>query len=1131
MASQILPLNQLDQAGVIFDTPPSALPPNGFSDALNVRFKNGAVNKMKGEVNIFPNIFDDSTNPIGGVNANFDGSFIKYIAWWPNPNLTIEDSGYYLIVREEDDGGFRKDKAYLAKPGATALTADNLKGTFEAVDASYWQHTLFQGGFALVINNGHNVPHYILDLDNTNVANVPQFKRLPNWDSYYSNEVIYNDSFVRDVDAVTNNDFSSLVFNFGQEIDFDLKEIIVKRTTANGTVTTLTAAATGLNLDGETGTPNTIGYEPASAPDPIPENTSTTNQFLIYFDSDTNTTIITLPSSYGNDILVPDTISIELKSKEKVHVSCGVIKSFGDFLVAGNLVERDSEDLDSSNIIRSLTGVIRTSDAAKPGTIPINWNPFAAGVSTADEFIVANTGVVQEMVEMQGNLYIYSNDSIQVLRLTGNASVPIAISPVTNSYGCQTNKAVVEFNGVHFVVGSKDIYVFEGHPGSIKSVSDKRVREFLFEDLNTLHSKNLFCLKHSQEDEIWVCYPSRASTDGTCNTALIWNYRSNNWTKRTLNNVVAGNVGPVPGGGLPSVVLTFSGTSGDNGVYEAGAQEVRLLSIDSNFTMPANSVQMYTNDTNALMYGTGRNGDTQREVDGNGERPFYQQGVIPVYLITGPDNFSLEVSFSSSTELNASEVMDAISTAITEANDLAWSTTSIPSSFIQTTNHTRYISSVSLNSIEGQRAVDNSSVFEITKIVNGNSVDEPSGEDFNLSETVSQEGVSVLRATPTHIGLIMKTQSHSSGKSLVLVTIGDTGDYDPVEETGTVNGISYNANDTSEKVINKLKQFSSSFIVTDSGVNEVTITPANTEDIDSGFIDDIIINDSNENAISLESFINQASAGTIGNNSFNDEVYINPSSGNLEQHSNAPAISDISTLDTTVATSSILEDPDTIYDIDRPWPQEKINPNLEVPLLACRKNVEDSSNNEYTMNKIVASDIGWSYPSFNYTPRVAVKNDENTYTITNNDSPVSYESFIERQQLAVSPEFDTETISRITLWTQGNSKFSFEGNPVYNRLQIRVIGTDNPGQDQDLNTLADTDMRFNNFFVSENYKLDIRANGRYLNYRITDKILNSSNVELELITNENSSNNVEYSQNALWQLSGIQAEVIKGGGR
>ena len=56
MPDQIVPITQLDRNGVILDVPPVSLPPNVFTDARNVRFKDGAVRKMEGEVNIFPDL-------------------------------------------------------------------------------------------------------------------------------------------------------------------------------------------------------------------------------------------------------------------------------------------------------------------------------------------------------------------------------------------------------------------------------------------------------------------------------------------------------------------------------------------------------------------------------------------------------------------------------------------------------------------------------------------------------------------------------------------------------------------------------------------------------------------------------------------------------------------------------------------------------------------------------------------------------------------------------------------------------------------------------------------------------------------------------------------------------------------
>ena len=464
MPEQVIPITGLDTVGLIEDVPPVSLPPAAFSDCRNVRFRDGTVSKMGGDIDILPHI------SVGEQDV------FKYIVWWPNPNLAFENLGYYLLIIEQNDN----DNAYLIKvdeagtidsPLELTTSSENFKGTFEPSD--FWQHTFFQGGFALIINSGLEAPHYILDSEeNTETANVDNFAALPNWESY---------------------------------------------------------AADLATLEGYTDVAN-------------------------------------------------------------LTVTAGVIRSYGDFLVAGNFVERgDTTDSGgtvlTNQVIRSLPNIIRSSDIAAPGDIPQNWNPFATAVNTADEFVVTGDGVVQDFVELQGNMYIYSNSSISVMSRTGNPSTPLSVRPVTAAYGALTTDSVIEFDGRHFVVGSQDIYIFGGHPGSIQSVSDSKVREAFYQRLNTLDIHNLFVLRYRQKDEIWLCYPSQTATGGRADEALIWNYRNNTWTKRDLQGVISGTIGPILGGGLPRAEVGFSTTAPTANAVTSGSEHVNTLASSTDIVM------------------------------------------------------------------------------------------------------------------------------------------------------------------------------------------------------------------------------------------------------------------------------------------------------------------------------------------------------------------------------------------------------------------------------------------------------------------------------------------------------------------------------------------------------------------
>ena len=554
MPEQILPVQGLDQLGLIADAPATTLPPNAFSDAANVRFRDGAVTKMEGEVNIFPDVFSDTEQ------------ILKYVAWWPNPNLTAQHSGYYLYISQhQDSDGREMDHVYLTRPGDTEGV---LKGIFQPDSVGNWQHTLFQGGFCIIINNGIDTPFYILDNEgNTDINMVPDFHVLPGWQNYLLNQVLLEDRF---------DDSDQRIFDFGQLIDFTTVQVIVEKQTydAMGNVTADSEIAIQRGESGHegTGTPNDTDYVPGILPS---GELNFERGFQIYLDSETNTHVMWLGQ---NDVNVRDGIRVRLRSRERVHVRAAVVRAFGDFLVAANLFE--VEESDNDVVIRRLPGVVRTSDAAEPGSVPNNWNPYAVGVSTANEFTTTQSGVVQDMVQLQGNLYIYSNDGIFVMD-NPRGGFPQQPRPVANGWGALTTNAVQEFDGQHFVVGSGDIYVFGGHPGNIQSVADGRTRNYFFDNLNPFHVPRVFVLRHQLRDEMWLCFPSKRSISGECDTALIWNYRLNNWTIRELRNVRAGDVAPLPGGGVPNVLIDLDGVSGDNGIVNIGAIEVQGFLMDS----------------------------------------------------------------------------------------------------------------------------------------------------------------------------------------------------------------------------------------------------------------------------------------------------------------------------------------------------------------------------------------------------------------------------------------------------------------------------------------------------------------------------------------------------------------------
>ena len=290
--------------------------------------------------------------------------------------------------------------------------------------------------------------------------------------------------------------------------------------------------------------------------------------FQIYYDEDTGVTLVSI-SGLEKD----DKVSIQIRTRNIIKVSCGIIESFGNLIVAGNLKTTDSTD--PTKVLRRQPGVIRVSDVAATDSFPTNWNPFASSVSTADEFTLSETSVVKDMKTLQSNFYIYSTEGIHQLRLTGNLKLPVAFSSVTETYGALSTKSVAEYDGRHFVVGKNDIYSFTGNPADIKSLCDNRTRVYFYNKLNPVIIDKTFVLANHRENEIWINYPTGSSTTNVCDEALIYNYRDNTWTIRDLNSVRAGDIGPVVGGGIPQSTFALTGNSGNAGFTNLGNVQVQ----------------------------------------------------------------------------------------------------------------------------------------------------------------------------------------------------------------------------------------------------------------------------------------------------------------------------------------------------------------------------------------------------------------------------------------------------------------------------------------------------------------------------------------------------------------------------
>lgn len=246
-------------------------------------------------------------------------------------------------------------------------------------------------------------------------------------------------------------------------------------------------------------------------------------------------------------------------------VSAKVIRPFNYSLVAANLT------INTGSVITYAPNTIRISVQASIGSFPSIWQPGLT-TDTADEFEVNAKSPIEDMLELRGNMMIYSSDSIHSLTINnGNASV----RPYALGHGVLTQGCVAEFDNKHFVVDRNDIYIHNGS-GEIKSVAEGRMRQTFLDDVNQTYISSTFVVRNAKYKEIWLCYASSAATSAKCDKAIIYNYDQDTFTVRDL----------------PAVTSIFRAPELSGAAFKLGKEvlmvatdTVRVLQMDSGYQM------------------------------------------------------------------------------------------------------------------------------------------------------------------------------------------------------------------------------------------------------------------------------------------------------------------------------------------------------------------------------------------------------------------------------------------------------------------------------------------------------------------------------------------------------------------
>ena len=202
--------------------------------------------------------------------------------------------------------------------------------------------------------------------------------------------------------------------------------------------------------------------------------------------------------------------------------TCKVIRPFKRFLVA----------LDTTESSTRYPFRVKWSHPAEGGTIPTTWNPADATKDAGYVDLSQTKGFVIDCLPLGDTNIIYKEDSIWSMSFEGGQSI-FGFRQLFDDVGILGRHCAKSFDNKHFVVSEDDVYIHDGQ--TKESIVDQQIRDELFNSMHPDYKTRTFVAADRAKNEMWVCFVSNTNdTNAFADTAFVYNFRNNSWSKRDL---------------------------------------------------------------------------------------------------------------------------------------------------------------------------------------------------------------------------------------------------------------------------------------------------------------------------------------------------------------------------------------------------------------------------------------------------------------------------------------------------------------------------------------------------------------------------------------------------------------------
>lgn len=183
------------------------------------------------------------------------------------------------------------------------------------------------------------------------------------------------------------------------------------------------------------------------------------------------------------------------------------------------------------------------------------WAPSAA-TQAANGRLLDSPGRITAGAALGNDVVAYKDTSMYVGRYVG-PPVIWAWQRVSTEVGCAGAEAVVVVDTAHFFVGPTDFYSFDG---TVPRPLESPLREWFQHDLNQTYRSNIIGSADRPRGIVYWYYPSTASADGSLDSLVSYNYRTNQWGRQriAIQTPVVYSSGQITYDGLGGLYATYN---------------------------------------------------------------------------------------------------------------------------------------------------------------------------------------------------------------------------------------------------------------------------------------------------------------------------------------------------------------------------------------------------------------------------------------------------------------------------------------------------------------------------------------------------------------------------------------------